>query len=106
MHVTGVHLELVLALEDVAGADELLDLVDDGQHGDVGLAGAGGCADEQVLVGAVGRLEHHRLDAIQRLAVGEGAPTNSVQRRHRYQVLAHLGRRRLVHLCWHRISYE
>lgn len=45
----------------------LADLVKDGQHGDVGLAGASWSADEKVFVGAVGRLEHQGLDPVQTL---------------------------------------
>ena len=49
----------------------LLQLVQHRQHGDVRLSGAGGRADEQVLVAGVGRLEHDRLDAVQRLGAAE-----------------------------------
>ena len=60
------NLERVL-LEDAAGLHVLPDLVEDAEHGDVGLAGTGGRADQQVLVGVVGRLEHDGLDAVQTL---------------------------------------
>lgn len=59
-------LEFIL-LDDAAGLQMLADLVKDGQHGDVGLAGASWSADEKVFVGAVGRLEHQGLDPVQTL---------------------------------------
>jgi len=60
------NLELV-PLDDPARLHVLSDLAQHGQHGDVGLAGAGRSTDEQVLVGVVGRLEHDGLDAVQTL---------------------------------------
>ena len=59
-------LEFVL-LDDAPGLQVLVDLVEHGQHGDVGLAGASRSADEQVLVGVVGRLKHDGLDPVQTL---------------------------------------
>lgn len=60
------HLELVLP-DEATGLQVLPYLMEDGQHGDVGLAGTSGSADEQVLVGVVGRLEHDGLDPVQPL---------------------------------------
>lgn len=45
----------------------LANLMEDGQHGDVGLAGAGWSTDEKVFVGVVGRLKHQGLDPVQTL---------------------------------------
>lgn len=64
------HLELVL-LDDAAGLQVLPYLMEDGQHGDVGLPGAGGSADEQVFVGVVGRLEDDGLDPVEPLHPSE-----------------------------------
>lgn len=74
-HVTlrgrgATHLELVLP-DDPSGLQVLPDLVQDGQHGDVGLPGSSGGADEQVLVGVVGRLEDDGLDPVQTLHPSE-----------------------------------
>ena len=57
--------DLELVLLDDALREVLLQLVYDGHHRDVRLAGAGRRADQQVLVGAVRSREHHRLDAIE-----------------------------------------
>ena len=66
MCVCVTYLELVL-LDDPPGLQVLVDHMKHGQHGDVGLAGAGGSADQEVLVGVVGRLKHQRLDPVQTL---------------------------------------
>lgn len=59
-----VYLKLVLA-DDSPRLQVLTDLVEDGEHGDVGFASTGGCADEQVFIGVVSCLEHYRLDSVQ-----------------------------------------
>lgn len=59
-------LELVL-FDDATRLQVLADLVEDRQHGDVGLPRAGGSADEKVLVGVVGRLKHNGLDPVESL---------------------------------------
>jgi len=61
--VTASDLEFILL--DDAALNVLVDLVEDGQHGDVGLAGAGRGADEKVFVGVVGRLVDQGLDPVQ-----------------------------------------
>lgn len=58
-----VYLKLVLA-DDSPRLQVLTDLVEDGEHGDVGFASTGGCADEQVFIGVVSCLEHYRLDSV------------------------------------------
>lgn len=60
------NLEFIL-LDDAARLQMLVDLMKDGQHSDVGLAGASWSADEKVFVGVVGCLKHHGLDPVQTL---------------------------------------
>ena len=59
-------LEFIL-LDDTAGLQVLTDLVKDGQHGDVSLAGASRGADQKVFIGVVGCLKHHGLNPVQTL---------------------------------------
>ena len=55
---------LKLIFLDDSLVDVLLDLVKNGQHGDVCLASSRRRTDQQVLVCFVCRLEHHRLDTV------------------------------------------
>lgn len=59
-------LEFIL-FDDATRLQVLADLVEDGQHGDVGLAGASWGADEKVFVRVVGGLKNQRLDPVQTL---------------------------------------
>lgn len=59
-------LEIVL-LDDASWLQMVADLVQDRQHGDVGLTSAGRSTDEEVFIGVVGRLKHKRLDSVQTL---------------------------------------
>lgn len=54
-----------------AALDVVLDEREEGEHGNVGLAGARGGADEKVLLAVVGRVEDRGLDAVQLLEVLE-----------------------------------
>lgn len=60
------HLELVL-FDDATWLQVLPDLVEDSQHGDVGLSGASRRTDEKVLVSVVGCLKNNGLDPVQSL---------------------------------------
>ena len=48
----------------------------DGQHSDVGFSSSSGRTDQQVLVGIVCRIEHHRLDTVQLFRAFESKPGN------------------------------
>lgn len=60
------HLEFIF-LNDATGLQVLTDFMENGQHGDVGLASTGWSTDEEVLIGVVGRLEHYGLNPVQAL---------------------------------------
>lgn len=60
------HLELVF-FDDATWLQVLPDLMQDSQHGDVGLSSASRCTDEKVLVSVVGRLKNNGLDPVQPL---------------------------------------
>ena len=55
-HMAALYLELI-SLDDPA-LYVILDLPQDGEHRDVGLAGTGRSRDEQVLTGVVGNIKH------------------------------------------------
>ena len=55
-HMAALYLELISL--DNSTLYVILDLPQDGEHGDVGLAGAGRSRDEQVLTGVVGNIKH------------------------------------------------
>ncbi|MEQ2202009.1 hypothetical protein XENOCAPTIV_022250, partial [Xenoophorus captivus] len=59
-------LEFIL-FDDATRLQVLTDLMQDCQHGDVGLASARWSADQKVFIGFVGRLKHYRLDPVQTL---------------------------------------
>ena len=48
----------------------------DGQHSDVGFSSSSGRTDQQVLIGIVCRIEHHRLDTVQLFCAFESKPGN------------------------------
>ncbi len=60
------YLEFIF-LDDAARLQMLADLVQNSQHGDVGLASAGRSTDKKVFICVVGCLEHHGLDPVQTL---------------------------------------
>ena len=62
----------------------LPDLVQNRQHGDVGLSCSGGCTDQQVLVCFVRSVEHNRLDQIQTLGVLERCLANLRYLKYKY----------------------
>ena len=68
------HLELILL--DDALRQVLLQFMQDSQHSDVGFSSSSGCADQQVLIGIVCRIKHHRLDTVQLFCAFESKPGN------------------------------
>ena len=58
---------------------DLPDCLEDAEHGHIGLAGTGGGAHQQVLVGPVGGVADNRLDPVEAFGVGEGCATHHVE---------------------------
>lgn len=69
------HLELVL-FDDATWLQVLPDLVEDSQHGNVGLSSASRRTDEKVLVSVVGCLKNDGLDPVQSLHAFEHQLSN------------------------------
>ena len=89
LHGGHVH-DLELVLLDDAILAVLLDGLCTTQHGYVGLSGAGGGADQQVLVSVQGRLAHHALNLVEGLDALEGELAQLVKVRDRPQLRAGL----------------
>ena len=77
-----IHLEPVLL--DDALLYVLLDLPDDGQHGNIGLAGASRRTYQQILIGVVRSIKHNRLNPVQLFGSLEGCLPNLQRKNVKY----------------------
>ena len=64
-NIVTLYLELI-SLDDPS-LYVVLDLPQDSEHGDVGLAGPSRSRDEEVLTRVVGNIKHYGLDTVQSL---------------------------------------
>ena len=64
-HIITMYLELI-PLDDPS-LYVVLDLPQNGEHGDVGLAGTSRSRDEKILTRVVGNIKHYGLDTVQSL---------------------------------------